>query len=259
MLNKRGQITIFIILAVLIVAGVVLFFIFKGKSNEKPSSSQETINPESFLKSCIDDKVRETLKTLSYQGGYIKNPLSIKFKFGSEPFYNISYLCYTSANYLPCAVQQPSLITHIEKEIYNEIKDEMQSCFDNLVDSYGEKDYSVDEKYNNFAVDLVEDRLKINLDATLTLTKTGEVLRKKDFKMNFPTELYDVLFVSNEIISQEAKYCSFNYVGYMMVYQDYEIDKQNAPQETRIYSVTHKITNEKFRFATRSCVPSSQI
>ena len=45
----------------------------------------------------------------------------------------------------------------------------------------------------------------------------------------------------------------------MTLYPDYKIDKQNAPEDTNIYTVSHKTTNEKFRFAVRTCVPPQEI
>jgi len=250
--SKRSQITIFIIAAIILVAIVVLFLIFKGKANEKPDSPfQETINPESFLKSCINDKVKETLKTLSYQGGYIENPLSIKFKFGSEPYYNISYLCYTSANYLPCIVQQPSIINHMEGEIHSELEEELENCFNEMTESYTEKGYSANKDYNDFEADLIESGLKINLDAKLTLTKTGDTIRKNDFKISFPGELYDVGKIVNLIIESETKYGSFDYLTYSSIYYKYNIELYKTSDQTDIYTIENKDSKEKFRFAVK--------
>lgn len=254
--HKRGQVTIFIIIAILVVAMVVLFFMFRGKVGEKAPTIPEAINPNSFLKTCMEDIVEETAEILSMQGGYMENPLSINFQFKNERPWDISYLCYTSQVFTPCNVIQPLLINHIESEIKKEISGEMSLCFNDLAESYRDKGYTVTQKYTDFETDLVEDKLVVELlDSALTTTKADQTTRQQKFKMEFPTKLHGTLLVANEIISQQATYCSFSELGYMAIHPYYNIlPPQFAPNSTWIYTVTHETTNEKFRFAIRSCV-----
>jgi len=257
-MKKKGQITIFIIVAIVIIVFIALFFIFQNKII-KPNNfgSSEKINPENFLKICIENKVEETIQTLSYQGGYIKNSLNTGFQFENEPYWNISYLCYTSANSLPCVIQQPSIINYMEKEITEEIKGDLESCFDDLILNYKEENYDVINNYNNFNSDLIEDKLIINLDAELTLTKSGESIRKKDFKIEFPTKLYNLGEITQKIIEKEAKFNYFDYIDYMFFNPDYIINLKSMDDQTKIYTLENIKTKEKFRFATRGAVLSS--
>ena len=85
--SKRSQVTIFIIVGVLIIAGIALFFLFR--QGVIPTIGEKTTEkPASFLDSCVEEKVRNTINTISEQGGYMKNDLNIKLD-GEE----ISFLC----------------------------------------------------------------------------------------------------------------------------------------------------------------------
>ena len=57
--SKRSQLTIFIIIAILIVAGVVLFFILKG--NPKPIETSTTF--QEIEKTFLSRESRKTCKT----------------------------------------------------------------------------------------------------------------------------------------------------------------------------------------------------
>ena len=67
-MGKRAQATIFIIVAVAIVLiFVVLLLLTRGSPFVNPS---ETINPETYLRNCIEPSVKENVMTISKGGGY---------------------------------------------------------------------------------------------------------------------------------------------------------------------------------------------
>ncbi len=251
---KRGQMSIFIIIGIMLVSLIALFFLMRQGVIPSIGKSPET-NPNSFLETCMRDKIKDTLNILLSQGGYINNPLSKKFKFEGEKNYSyISYLCYNQNYYLPCINQEPLLIQHLKKEIKNYISDDIENCFGELGSSLEEQGYVVDAVYKGFEVDLVSKKIIIDIDGKLTLTKTDETKKIEKFKIIFLTRLYDLAVVGQEIVSQEAKYCNFEQLGFMLLYPQFKIDKFRTGDSTIIYTVQHSDSKEKFRFAVRSCV-----
>ena len=65
---------------------------------------------------------------------------------------------------------------------------------------------------------------------------------------------YDLAKLVQEITSQEAKYCSFEYLGFMQFHPEYNIKKFITSDSIIIYRVKAKETNEQFKFAVRGCV-----
>jgi hypothetical protein len=254
MSNKRGQITIFIIVGIVIISVIALFLLFRAgvvpKIFEKPE-----VNPNIFLSSCMEDKIKETIEIISSQGGYIDNPLHRKFKFtDEESFTNISYLCYTQNNYIPCVNQEPMLIQHLEDDVKDYISEDVEDCFNALISSLEKKGYEIDKIYNGFEVNLIPKKIVVEIDAEITLTKTEETSKQEGFKIIIPSRFYDLAVVVQEIISQEARFCNFEYMGYMLLYPQWDINKFTTGDSTIIYTVKHKDSEEKFRFAIRGCV-----
>ena len=89
-MNKRGQIAIFVIVAVMIVAVVLVVFLNPGG---KIGISRD-VNPSSYLSNCIEPKVEETIEILSRQGGYMVPENYVLYQ--NE---KIQYLCYTNKQY----------------------------------------------------------------------------------------------------------------------------------------------------------------
>jgi len=254
-MKKRGQVTIFIIIAIVIISAIALFFLFRSGIEIPGIGIGKETSPSSFLESCIEDKIKETTEIISSQGGYINNPLNKTFKFTEEDSpLDISYLCYTQNYYIPCINQEPMLIQHLKDEIKNYISDDVGDCFDGLTSSLDKQGYSVDVKYRGFEVELMEKKVVIEIDAELTLTKSGETTKQEDFKIIVPSRFYDLAIVVQEIVSQEAEFCNFEYLGYMLLYPQWDIDKFRTSDSIIIYTVEHKDSKEKFRFSIRGCV-----
>jgi len=94
MKNKRAQITIFIIIAILLIAIVALFFLFKGGQ-----SKDELVNPEieaisNFVGQCIYETGETAIYDVSFTGGYFLPP-ELSNDLG------IPYYYYNNRNYVP--------------------------------------------------------------------------------------------------------------------------------------------------------------
>lgn len=252
-MNKRSQVTIFIIIGLLIVVLVALLVIFMTDFGENIIPNNE-INPNSFLTTCLEEEVKNVVSLMSNQGGYINPELKIRFQFEGETPNDIGYLCYNQNYYSPCINQEPMLINHLKEEIKEEIKENVERCFDNLVQSKNDEGYIVDANYQDFGIELTRDKISLSIEGRITLTKTEKSSKIEKFKINFETKLYDLVIVTQEILTQSARFCAFSNQGFMILYPQYKITKFETGEMTTIYTIEHKKTQERFRFAIRSCV-----
>ena len=246
---KRGQTTLFIVVAVIIVAiiGILIFFMNKN-ADDIPGSSGNAENAYGFLSSCIEDSLKETIKTISEQGGYVEPHL-----YRALEGENISYLCYTQNYYVTCVNQEPVLIQHLKSEIKENIKDDVEECMFNLKLDYERKGYDVNLDYNDFEVSIVPGKTVLDIDATMSYSKGDENEVRSKFDMIVPTKFYDLAIVVQEILAQEARFCNFEQQGYMLLYNEYDIDRFRLGDATIIYTVKHRKSGEEFKFAVRSC------
>lgn len=131
MLNRKAQVTIFIIIAILIVALSISIYIFYPQIFPAEKSRAE-IAEEYFLQ-CIREKTLEGQKIMAFHGGYIELP---EFETGSTymPFSNqfsflgsnIPYWFYVSGNNLQ-KMQKPSKQI-MEEQLSNYINDKLSEC-----------------------------------------------------------------------------------------------------------------------------------
>ena len=250
-MNKRGQITIFIIIVIFIISTIALFFVFREEIITEIGGKQGD-NPEIFFNSCMKDKIEESIRVISLHGGYIDNPLHKKFRFEGEDFVNISYLCYTQSNYAKCINQKPLFTQDLKDEIKNYISSDVENCFNEMKESFS-RGYDVVADYNGFDVNILPKRVLIQTDSRMALTKSKGTTEYKNFEITVSSRLYEISNLVQEIVNQEAEFCYAEDLGISLTYPEFTINKLKTG-ESLIYSIEHEDSKEKFRFALRKCV-----
>ncbi len=251
--GKKAQVTIFVIISIIVVSGVLLFLFTRPDTpniDDKPFE-----NPESFLDSCMKEQVRHAIDFISSQGGFTQHRISMNFAFEDEDqSYEIEYLCYQSQDYLQCINQEPMLFHHIKNEIQGFIESDVETCWTALNQKLEEEGYIVDANKKGYSVVLKEGRVSVPIEGEIILTKSGETTKEENFNVNVASELYSLIKTAQNIVTREAETCNFDYVRYMLVYPDLSIDRFTLGSGEEIYTITHRKTGERFRFAIRGCV-----
>jgi hypothetical protein len=144
MSSKKAQITIFIIIAIMIVAVIALFFIFRGNiiKNNVPKDLLPVYN---YYLSCIDYEAKNGALLLGEGGGYINSlefsPGSVYMPFSSQLGFlgnSIPYWYYVSGNGL--SYEQIPTIGDMQEELDKYIEDGLSYCD---FSSYEEAGYEV--------------------------------------------------------------------------------------------------------------------
>src|SRR4030042_2359510 len=203
--GKKGQVTIFIIIAILIIALGLLIYLYYPKIIA--SFNPETKNPATYIQDCLQEDIEDNTRTISLQGSDFivdKNNGYFYKKEGEDGNY-VKYLCYTGSNviYTPCINQEPFLTEHFEEEILNSISERITTCFDELVKSYDRKGYEIILKNGTVNIQIIPNVVSTNLNRTLTLTKGDETETYRTFEINLNSNLYEMLEVSKNILIWE--------------------------------------------------------
>jgi hypothetical protein len=245
--NRRGQVTIFIIIAIAVVAVGVMVFIFYPQIQTTLGAQEQ--NPESYIQTCIENEITNSVNKLSVQGGSI-NP-------GSYLLYQdnkVEYLCYTNEYYKPCTVQEPALTSHIESEIETDINTKAEDCFNSMVSSYERQGYTVDLKRGDKIVQLLPQRIVTTFNYSMTLTKGTDVQKYDSFIVMMDNNLYELSAIANNIVEWETAYGDAEISTYMTLYHNLKVEKNLVESGTKIYIITDRNTGNKFQFATRGQV-----
>jgi hypothetical protein len=246
-LNKRAQVTLFIILAIIIVGIAVLTYLLIPKVETETGFDAQ--NPRAFIETCLEQDIEETVELLSNQGGSLV-PENYFVYQGNQ----IEYLCYTNEYYRTCVIQQPLLKQHIEEEIKSEISDEVEACFDSLEDTYKRDGYLVDLRRGLTKVELLPKRIAVNFEGYILTATKGERSIHDSFNVILNNNLYELTSIANSIIEWEAEYGEAEVTIYMLYYKDLKVEKKAQEDGTTIYIITDRNTGNKFQFASRSAV-----
>ena len=240
--NKKAQVTIFIIIAVIIVA--LAFLVYSFYPQIKSGLSGEQKNPLSYIQTCLEDKIKDTATELALRGGSINPEFYVLYEDEK-----VEYLCYTNEYYRTCVVQQPMLKTHVEMEIKEGIENDVQSCFASLKSSYEKKGYNVALSAGNKRIELLPKRIVGTFNYSLTLTK-GSTEKYDSFVVIVNNNLYELVAIANSIIEWETTYGDAEVTTYMTYYPNLKVEKKSG-NGGKVYVLTDRNTKSKFQFATR--------
>jgi hypothetical protein len=245
MKNKSGQVTIFIIIGIIIVAASILIYQFYP--GLKSTLGIEESTPQSYIQLCVEEKLIETVDLVSSQGGSI-NPGNYNLYQNEK----IEYLCYTEEFYAPCVVQQPMLKTHIETEIQNEIEDTVDECFNLLGESYVGKGYNINLQPGTKELELLPQKISGTFNYTFTITKGEDVQKYDSFSIAMNNNIYELVAIANSIIEWETLYGEAEPSLYMNYYPNLKVEQVLRSSGNKIYILTDRKIGTKFQFAIQS-------
>ncbi len=129
--NNKGQVTIFVIIAIVIAAGVIIYFLLGGMfTKEIPKEMQPVYD---YYLGCIEEQARQGAALLGEQGGRIDvgefvpgsqyMPFSSELDFLGQP---VSYWFYVSGNNI--LMEQVPTKSSMEKELEEYIAARLDYC-----------------------------------------------------------------------------------------------------------------------------------
>ena len=246
-MEKKGQVTIFVIIAIVIVAaGAAVYTFYPGI---KDTVGLTPDNPSSFIENCMEDDLTSTIELVSSNGGSV-NPQNYFLYDESQ----VDYLCYTTES-LQCVVQKPLLKQSIEIEIRENIKGKVDSCFAELRNNFESQGNVVEYKQGKLSIELLPQIIITKIEKDLKLTKGGETENYDKIELVFNNNLYELISIANSIIESEVEFGEAETTTYMNYYHDLKVERKEQSEGTNIYILTTRSTGDKFQFASRS-VPS---
>ena len=261
-LNNRGQITIFVIVAILLVSAIILIFILYQNQIEITERSEK--DSEGEFSDCINSYVSEAVESIFENAGFIEKPALTYLVRNPKNYYfqdevkEIPYLCYTGLNYARCNPINPLMINYLEDEIKQYIEPKVEICFESLKRELQDKAYNIRlGNTESFDIEIKDGFIEINIIKKLTREKAGEEEIFEQFSSKFNTNLYKIAKVSEEIISQEIALCNSDYLSIMEGNNRINIKKFQTGDNVKIYTVKDMVTKKEWKFAIRNCVLST--
>lgn len=206
--SKKGQVTIFIIIGILIVVGIITIFIFRDSIFNQRESLEFSEVYESF-ESCVKDKTLAGIKIASFGGGYIYTndlifeagnqyaPFSSQLDYLGNP---VPYWYYISGNGL-VREQVPSR-TMIENQIERFLDDELKSCNFREFISQG---LVINNSLPKSEVKIVDNQINVKVDMNLFVSKEDINELKSEHEVSIDSNFGKLFKKSIEIYNEEKE------------------------------------------------------
>ena len=204
-LNKKSQVTIFIIIGMIILVTVGLFIYFKIATTKRLGMIYpEAIPVNNFVESCINNVAKEGITTLGLQGGYLFFPDKIAADpysyLAISPFgMKIPYWWYEGIDNTPTP-------EFMEQQISSYVTMQLKDCLNNFNDFRDELD--ITEQGNIVTkTEITDDDIFVKVSYPLVvsskLNETKTTL--KEFSKRIPTRLKKIYELAKKIMERENK------------------------------------------------------
>jgi hypothetical protein len=241
--GRRGQVTMFIILAIVLIGVIFAFVVVPRVAN-----LSSDVNPTSYLRNCIDPAISEVKNKLSAQGGYLVPTNFILYQDAK-----IQYLCYTSDDYVPCTVQQPLLVRHVAREMQSYIEPRAKQCLLDLKRQYERQGYEVSTGSGTINVTLAPGSIDVAFLAPFSVTKDSTQTFQK-FAVSTDSKWYELLSTAVSIIQYESTFGDSETSLYIAYYPNLKVVKVRRDDGSTVYKLSDVTTEDTFTFASRSLI-----
>lgn len=195
-MKKRGQLSIFLLFALvfIIAAGILIFF--KNENLEKTNMVLSEPNFEPyffFLENCLKDKAKDSVKEVMLNGGYLKAPEPyVQIIFFSYPFYLVE-----GKNYLP---PRETISSELEKA-YNEVS---VQCYDDLLYA---KNNTMEIKLGKIDSEalITKNSVILRINYPVTIGTENKKESRESYRFEVPAEVDYVYSAIEEFINDEEE------------------------------------------------------
>lgn len=246
-MEKKGQITVFVIIGIVIVALIVLLYAFRSQISlpfVQVNLQDEMQKVTSEIQDCLKNSASGPVELIGLQGGYLSTPPGSYRLFNDTP---ISYLCYNQAE-KPTCTNRMLTIENMQDQLSNAIDQSLLECLDVSVSSGVELQTPNTYKVNTF---IQPSKVLIELDYPITLTdkKTNDELSETKFTATVNAPLGDLYNVAMDIVDSEATGGRFDVLSYVLSKMSKYTIYPHKPYPDKIYQIKLREGSYLFQMA----------
>ncbi|MBU1103871.1 MAG: hypothetical protein KJ600_04915 [Nanoarchaeota archaeon] len=229
-MKKRGQVALFVILAILLVALILILFLARDQISNSFSSdtrrigsvSQQVVHIRDYTYSCAETVSKEAIQLIGLQGGVI----SSEYAYPTETSL-ISYGYYKGKERLPS-------LNIIEKEIDLYIETFLPYCFSE--DEFS--DFEIKRDKVDSETTIKEDLVVIDIRYPMVASKTDVTF---DLNVLYPVDvdvnLHGTHKTADEIVKKISRNPNFIELSFLTDLE-YDVTILQKTDEVYVYSVT---------------------
>jgi len=246
MANKRGQVTLYIIVGIIIVilASLIIFNKQLGLDQVVLPGRGLDFNPiTEHIMDCTVEAATLPIYEIALKGGSL-SPASYRLYEGVT----VSYLCYNMKD-TPQCYNKMLTINNMEQELQDVINFNMLQCLNlNQFNTLFGSDDVTWQGNPSSEVTIQNKNVQVKVILPVTLSDGQNTLTESEFITNLNYPLGDLYEVSQDIIDVETQFGEFDQLLYMLGKNgDYTIYKQR-PYPDKIYKIKLRDGDLVFQF-----------
>ncbi|MFO8016723.1 MAG: hypothetical protein R6U32_06465 [Candidatus Woesearchaeota archaeon] len=194
---KRGQVTIFIIIGIVILVLISLIFFLRGESAEELEEEAERAQEldvssvRLFTKGCMDQTLEDAFYILGYHGGYIYLPVT-NLGLGD---YNTSYGYYEGESRL-------ASLDQMKQEIRRYFMFNMGQCTN---DFQSFPQYEINESVGTINISFAEDKTLFDISYPLAIREGDSLTEISDFHIEMDVRLRLIHDIAEKFVNSSLK------------------------------------------------------
>jgi len=171
-MKKKAQVTIFIIIAIILIAAVSLYFIFRDDLSSEGELSPDIEEIYLFVEECLEDVSEDVIYTVGQGGGYHFPP-----KLSTDS--GIAYYYSNGENYMPSEKQ-------IEEEISYFVSSKLFFCVRNFVDF---PEFEITQREIKTKTEIKDEEVILEVEYPIRIIKGDKTTLIEDFEVKIPVRL----------------------------------------------------------------------
>jgi len=202
-MKKRGQVTTFVIIGILIIVLIILLLFIRNKVYIGPimhKNIEDEFPPiEEHIQECIIEKATPRIRQMGLQGGFIKTSDGTYRRYQGN---KISYLCYNIKDQKYC---RSRILTRndMEKELAEYIKRDMETqCLD--IQSFKKIGLDLTQGTLDVNVDIGQDTVIIDAKLPITISKGEQKAYRDTYTARVDLPLGRLYESARDIVSAES-------------------------------------------------------
>ena len=186
---KRGQVALFVIIAILIVSAAFTLLYTQTELFKKAEANPEIAPVESFIKNCVKSTGEDALVFVGQQGGYYGLPkLSVS---------GYSYYFYDNKSVMPSKEK-------IESELSKYMNEMLPFCTQNFVD-FPDFDVEANSNVVMAKTTIMKDKVKFDVSWQVLIKKGDSTYRLSSFSAEVPSRLFTIYNVVQNFTSKQLE------------------------------------------------------
>src|SRR3989344_443781 len=215
MMERRGQIAIFAIVGIIILAVVILFLflrneIYLGGANIE-NLEKEFPQIQEHIEGCLENVGKDYVVKIGKQGGYLT---ANEGTFRQYNGFNINYLCYNIAGKPECR-NRGLRLNDIKLSLEKEMVKDVNKCLN--IDQFDKIGLDVSRGELKLNVDINDDNVLVKGNLIVRISK-GDVESERDIfygEINYP--LGRLFNSARDIVESEARYGNIDTLTYSVL------------------------------------------